>query len=235
MPARPPSPRTPAPGGRPPRTCTSWTAGRRRAARRHSVDGRPADPDRATASRTCHLIRCPLRLLRVPTRAPRGRARPAVLAACSLPRRTAPADLHLGRANDGDAPPDGRPERCRAATQRDPPRPAGAPPTSRWHARTCPARPPTPRPLQTGGRSLRTCLPATRGLTARVAWEDDHRDRRSRESMATMEREAGTSGEEAGAQRGRKRCGAAIVPMAAGRTAERNDAPCEDLLCLKKS
>ena len=110
-----------------------------------------------------------------PTRAPRGRARPAVLAACSIPRRTTPADLHLGRANSGDAPPAGRPEEGRAATQRDPPRPTGAPPTSRGHARTCPARPPAPRPLQTGGRSLRTCPtapPATRGLTTRVVRED---------------------------------------------------------------
>ena len=41
----------------------------------------------------------------------------------------------------------------------------------------------------------------------------------------TEEREAGTSGEEAGARRGRKRRGAAVVPMAAGRAGARNDAP----------
>ena len=109
-----------------------------------------------------------------PTRAPRGRARPAVLAACcSLPRRTTPVDLHLGRANSGDAPPAGWPEEGHAATQRDPPRPTGAPPTSQGHTRMCPARPPTPRPLQTGGRSLRTCPPAAiHALTTRVARED---------------------------------------------------------------
>ena len=66
---------------------------------------------------------------------PRGHARPAALAAYALPRRTTPADLHLL---------DGRPEEGRAATQRDPPRPTSAPPTSRGHTRTCPARPPTP-------------------------------------------------------------------------------------------
>ena len=144
---------------------------------------------------------------------------PAVLAAYSLPRRTAPADLPLGRANNGDAPPDGRPEEGSAATQRDPPRPAGAPPTSRWHARTCPARPPTPRPLQTGGRSLRTCLPATRGLTARVAREDDRRGA----PVQGVDGDDGEGGGDVGgggggAGRGRKRRGTAVVPMAARRT-----------------
>ena len=59
VPARPPSPRAPSPGGRPPRTCTSSgpttgtplrTDGRRRAARRRSVilRGRPALPRRTS-------------------------------------------------------------------------------------------------------------------------------------------------------------------------------------------
>ena len=48
--------------------------------------------------------------------------------------------------------------------------------------------------------------------------------RRSGESMATKEREAGTSGEGAGARGGRKRRGAAVVPMIAGRAGRRNDA-----------
>ena len=53
MPARPPSPRASSPGGRPPRTCTPLTAGRRRAARRHSVNprGRPAPPRPAEGTR----------------------------------------------------------------------------------------------------------------------------------------------------------------------------------------
>ena len=135
------------------------------------------DPDRPTPPRTCHLIQRPPRAALdgcFSTADPRSPAdvRPAVLSACSLPRQTTPADLHLGRANNGDAPPAGRPEEGRAATQRDPPRPAGAPPTSRGHTRTCSARPPTPRPLQTGGRSLWTCPPATRGLTTRVVRKD---------------------------------------------------------------
>ena len=41
---------------------------------------------------------------------------PAALATFSLPRWTTPTDLHLGRANNGDAPPAGWPEEGRAAT-----------------------------------------------------------------------------------------------------------------------
>ena len=66
---------------------------------------------------------------------PRGHARSAALAVYALPLRTTSADLHLLA---------GRPEEGRAATQRDPPRPTSALPTSRGHTRTCPARPPTP-------------------------------------------------------------------------------------------
>ena len=53
MPARPPSPRAPSPGGRPPRTCTRWTAGGRRAAWQHSVilRGQPAPPQPAEGTR----------------------------------------------------------------------------------------------------------------------------------------------------------------------------------------
>ena len=53
---------------------------------------------------------------------PRGHARPAALAACSLPQRTTPANLHLVLTNNRDTPPEGRPEKGRAAKQRDPPK-----------------------------------------------------------------------------------------------------------------
>jgi len=110
----------------------------------------------------------------------------------------------------GERPPDGR--RRWSATRRGPPRPIGADRTIRWHTRTCPARPPTPRPLQNGGRSLRTCPtapPATRGLTTRVAWCDrpprragpGSRWRRCRGRRGRRGRGRGRGGGERGAAR----------------------------------
>ena len=155
----------PRPTGNAPRTA----GGRRTATPRRCRPG----PQSAPARSACPVL-------------PRGRAQPAALAAFSLSRRTTPADLHLvprgtppgrpaGEEPRGDVALSSAGKRRWSATRRGPPRPIGADRTIRWHTRTCPARQPTPRPLQTGGRSLRTCPtapPATRGLTTRVAWCD---------------------------------------------------------------
>ena len=100
-----------------------WPADRRRVAWRDGVI--PADaPARSPAPRAPRPGRRPPRTY--PPSAPRART------------------SHLVRANSGDAPLAGWPEKGRAARQR-------APPTSRRHTRTCPARPPTPRALSGPG------------------------------------------------------------------------------------
>ena len=111
------------------------------------------DSDRLTPPRTFDLIRRPPRH---PPRFPRGRARPAALAACSLPRRTTPADLHLVPQGTHPGRPAGdvQPPREGAGLGLNlPPREAPVP----CSPVDVPSRPPSPRSPSPGGRPPRTC------------------------------------------------------------------------------